>query len=62
MTDTPYWTLDTSLFEGQFTYFGGSPIYVRGKVHQSEERSSLQKAETDKGQYKPCEGREPIST
>ena len=47
MTDTPYWTLDTSLFEGQFTYFGGSPIYVRGKVHQSEERSSLQKAETD---------------
>jgi hypothetical protein len=42
-----YYTLDTSLFEGQFTYFGSSSIYVRGKVHQSEERYSLQKAETD---------------
>ena len=53
MTDTPYWTLDTSLFEGQFTYFGNSPVYVRGKVYQSEEKYRLQKAEQD---------REPVHT
>jgi len=43
----PYYTLDPSLFDGQFRYFGSELVQVRGKVHQSEERSSLQKAETD---------------
>jgi hypothetical protein len=43
----PYYTLDTSLFNGQFRYFGGELVQVRGKVHQSEERYSLRKAETD---------------
>jgi hypothetical protein len=28
-----YWTLDTSLFDGQFRYFGNNPVLVRGKVH-----------------------------
>jgi hypothetical protein len=41
------YTLDTSLFDGQFRYFGSEAVQVRGKVHQSEERYSLQKAETD---------------
>jgi hypothetical protein len=53
MTDTPYWTLDTFLFEGQFSYFGNSPVYVRGKVYQSEEKYRLRKAERD---------REPVHT
>ena len=53
MTDTPYWILDTSLFEGQFTYFGNSPVQVRSKVYQSEEKYRLQKAEQD---------REPVHT
>src|SRR5215469_14136070 len=48
MTDTPYWTLDTSLFEGHFPYFGNSPVSVRGKVHRSEEKYRLQKAERDR--------------
>jgi hypothetical protein len=43
----PYYTLDTTLFDGQFRYFGSELVQVRGKVHQSEERYSLQKAETD---------------
>jgi hypothetical protein len=42
-----YYTLDTSLFDGQFRHFGSESVQVRGKVHQSEERYSLQKAETD---------------
>jgi hypothetical protein len=42
-----YYTLDTSLFDGQFRYFGKDPVQVRGKVHQSEEQYSLRKAETD---------------
>ena len=42
-----YYTLDTSLFDGQFRYFGSELVQVRGKVHQSDERYSLQKAETD---------------
>jgi hypothetical protein len=34
----PYWTLDTSLFEGTFRYFGRDPVQVRGKVHTEQER------------------------
>ncbi len=34
----PYWTLDTSLFEKTFRYFGPSPVLVRGKVHTEQER------------------------
>ncbi len=34
----PYWTLDTSLFEGTFRYFGKEPMQVRGKVHTEQER------------------------
>ncbi len=34
----PYWTLDTSLFEGTFRYFGKEPTQVRGKVHTEQER------------------------
>ena len=33
----PYWTLDTSLFEGQFHYFGKEPVLVRGKAHIESE-------------------------
>lgn len=33
----PYWTLDTSLFEGQFRYFGKEPVLVRGKAHIESE-------------------------
>jgi hypothetical protein len=36
----PYWTLDTSLFDGQFRYFGSDPIQVRGKAHTEQERYS----------------------
>src|SRR6266446_5364949 len=36
----PYWTLDTSLFEGTFRYFGKEPVLVRGKVHTEKERST----------------------
>jgi hypothetical protein len=42
-----YYTLDTSLFDGRFRYFGSELVQVRSKVHQSEEHYSLQKAETD---------------
>lgn len=34
----PYWTLDTSLFEGTFRYFGKELVQVRGKVHTEQER------------------------
>lgn len=33
-----YWTLDTSLFSGQFRYFGREPVLVRGKVHTEQEQ------------------------
>jgi hypothetical protein len=33
----PYWTLDTSLFEGTFRYFGKELVQVRGKVHTEQE-------------------------
>ena len=33
-----YWTLDTSLFNGQFRYFGKELVQVRGKVHTEQER------------------------
>jgi len=36
--DDPYWTLDTSLFEGTFRYFGKEPVQVRGKIHTEQER------------------------
>jgi hypothetical protein len=34
----PYWTLDTSLFEGTFRYFGPELVLVRGKAHTEQER------------------------
>jgi hypothetical protein len=43
----PYYTLDTSLFDGQFRYFGSELVQVRGKLHQSEEQYSLRPAEQD---------------
>jgi len=45
--EDPYYTLDTSLFDGQFRYFGGSPVQVRGKVHLSEEQYHLRSAERE---------------
>ena len=33
-----YWTLDTSLFEGTFRYFGREPVQVGGKIHTQQER------------------------
>ncbi len=35
--EPPYWTLDTSLFTGQFRYFGREPVLVRGKLHLANE-------------------------
>jgi hypothetical protein len=35
--DEPYYTLDITLFEGTFRYFGPDPVSIRGKVHVSEE-------------------------
>jgi len=35
-----YWTLDTSLFEGTFKYFGEEPVLVRGLIHFEAERYS----------------------
>ena len=45
----PYWTLDTSLFEGRFTYFSRDlqPVQVRGKIHVAQESYSLRPAERD---------------
>lgn len=47
--EPPYYSLDTSLFTGTFRYFdrGKSPVLVRGKIHQSDERYSLSKTERD---------------
>jgi len=38
--EPPYWTLDTSLFDGRFKYFSRElePVQVRGKVHLAQER------------------------
>ncbi len=36
-TEPPYWTHDTSLFSGQFRYFGKEPVLVRGKLHLADE-------------------------
>jgi hypothetical protein len=38
MSNDPYYTLDTSLFDGQFRYFGSEPVKVRGKIHTEQER------------------------
>jgi hypothetical protein len=35
--EPPYWTHDTSLFTGNFRYFGKEPVLVRGKVHLADE-------------------------
>ncbi len=43
--EQPYYTLDISLFEGMFRYFGNEPVQVRGKIHLSEEAYRLQPAE-----------------
>jgi hypothetical protein len=47
--EQPYYTLDISLFSGTFRYFSrrNEPVFVRGKVHTSEEQYSLRHAETD---------------
>src|SRR5260221_13104056 len=47
--EQPYWTLDTSLFEGRFRYFSQAlePVLVRGKVHTSQEHYSLRPVERD---------------
>jgi hypothetical protein len=37
MSDS-YWTIDTSLFDGSFRYFGREAVLVRGKVHTEQER------------------------
>jgi hypothetical protein len=36
--DDPYWTHDTTLFDGAFRYYRGGKRPVRGKVHVSDER------------------------
>jgi len=43
----PYYTLDTSLFDGQFRYFGDELVLVRGKVHIEQERYRLREADRD---------------
>src|SRR6266568_119950 len=47
--EQPYYTLDTSLFEGTFRYFSrrNEPVLVRGKVHTSKEQYRLRQKETD---------------
>ena len=47
--EQPYYTLDTSLFEGTFRYFSrrNEPVPVRGKVHTSQEQYSLRQAEQE---------------
>jgi hypothetical protein len=36
-TDDPFWTHDTSLFEGTFHYYRDKKQEVRGKLHESKE-------------------------
>jgi hypothetical protein len=36
-TEQPYVTHDTSLFTGNFSYFGKEPVLVRGKLHLADE-------------------------
>src|SRR5437588_11300068 len=43
----PYWTEDTSLFEGSFRYFRGSPSMVRARIHVDEERYRLDAADLE---------------
>src|SRR2546425_3186349 len=56
--EQPYYTLDTSLFEGRFRYFSrrNEPVFVRGKVHTSTEQYSLRQAETEIVPIKTLEG------
>src|SRR6266702_6485255 len=44
-----YYTLDTSLFDGRFTYFSRDlePVLVRGKIHTEQEQYSLRPEERD---------------
>jgi hypothetical protein len=51
-----YWTLDTSLFTGQFRYFSAGPVLVRGKAHQESERFSLSPGERDREPVKQLAG------
>src|SRR5919199_5147868 len=43
----PYWTEDTSLFEGSFRYFRGSPSIVRCRIHVDEEAYRLDAADLE---------------
>jgi len=43
--EPPYWTHDTSLFTGNFRYFGKEPVLVRGKLHLADE--PYRKSDTD---------------
>ncbi len=47
--EPPYYTLDTSLFQGIFRYFsrGREQVMVRGKIHESSEQYSLSKTERE---------------
>ena len=43
----PYWSEDTSLFEGSFRYFRGSPSIVRARIHLDEEHYRLDAADLE---------------
>jgi hypothetical protein len=43
----PYWSEDTSLFEGSFHYFRGSPSIVRARIHVDEEAYRLGAADLE---------------
>src|SRR5437867_4383242 len=43
----PYWTDDTSLFEGSFRYTHNAPTTVRARVHVDEERYRLEAADLE---------------
>jgi hypothetical protein len=43
----PYWGEDTSLFEGSFRYFRGSPSIVRARIHVDEEHYRLDAADLE---------------
>jgi hypothetical protein len=40
ISDDPFWTHDTFLFDGTFRYYRDKKLPVRGKLHVSEERYS----------------------
>ncbi len=42
-----FWTHDTPLFDGVFSYYRNQPRPVRGKIHVSDEPYRLDKHETD---------------